>query len=310
MFEIKPSHIIRLAKVNSFPVPDNEMFFFGLRGCLPIDEDSTDFKQSQMVETIDFDHKHPRCTLGQYDPEKGIALFPGSTVPHLSHIQNSLEKGGRGTNMLLTGYHKFYRKGWHKRGKITGHEAFRFDGKLPVRRTADDLDYDSDDRVEYTRPYDNLHAAWSMGTENDYFASAGCQVILGFPKCKKRVDNQGDELPDTAPWKTFKENVYAIAQNKFGYMLLHGRDALKISHSGNKKVSARLRIGSKGELVTTVQKELKKQNYYEGNIDDDFGPLMLRAVLEFQEDKFGSNADDGIVGPLTASGLGINWPTI
>jgi hypothetical protein len=34
----------------------------------------------------------------------------------------------------------------------------------------------------------------------------------------------------------------------------------------------------------------------------------LQAVLEFQEHHFGKNADDSIVGPITASVLHINWP--
>lgn len=35
-----------------------------------------------------------------------------------------------GTNMLLTGFYKDYRKGWHKAGSDTGHEAFRQNSTL------------------------------------------------------------------------------------------------------------------------------------------------------------------------------------
>ncbi|WP_430817081.1 peptidoglycan-binding domain-containing protein [Carboxylicivirga sp. RSCT41] len=305
MIKLSANHIKRLAEINCFAIPKNEMFFFGLRGCIPVSDDSQEFKNEHFIELITYDHIHPRCTIGQFHHEKGIALFPGSTVPHQRNIKRSLERGGNGANMLLTGYYNDYRKGRHKAGKPTGHNAFRQDNKLPVRRTADDLDYDNDDRVEYTRPYDNLHAGWCMGTDHDYFASAGCQVIAGYPKCTKRNDS-----PDTGPWRTFKSNAYSLDQQNFNYMLLNGRDAQKITCSNGQKQPARLRFGSKGKLVSTVQQKLKDLEYYEGKLDDDFGPRTLHALLEFQEDYFGHDADDGIVGQITASALKISWPLI
>ncbi|NMM49292.1 hypothetical protein HH304_12850 [Flammeovirgaceae bacterium KN852] len=209
--------------------------------------------------------------------------------------------------MLLTGFYHDYRKGWHKAGKPTGHEAFRQDNKLPVRRTMDDLDYDNDDRVEYTRPYDNLHAAWCMSSRDSKYASAGCQVIVGYPKCQSRHDSNLKPLPETGPWKYFRENAYNIDQDSFNYMLLTGWDAKRVSASGNKKMSSRLRYGSTGNLVSEAQKALKAKNFYEGKIDGDFGSRTLRSVLEFQEANFGKDSDDGIIGPLTASALNMSW---
>ncbi len=305
MFNLNTDLVKQLVNINYFPVPDNQMFFFGLRGCLTVSDDSSIYKNEHQVELTPFDHVHPRCTLGQFHPEKGIALFTGSTVPHVRNVRKSLDRGGSGTNMLLTGYFKDYRKGWHKPGSDTGHEAFRQDNKLPVRRTADDLDYDNDDRVEYTRPYDNLHAAWSMGPDHDYFGSAGCQVVVGYPKCAKRKNK-----PDTGLWKIFKENAYELEQQSFDYMLLNGRDAQKVSLAGGAKLSARLRFGSSNSLVSEVQKKLQNLHYYEGNTDDDFGQRTLRALLDFQTEYFGAEGDDGIVGPVTASALGIKWRSI
>ncbi|MCX2742258.1 peptidoglycan-binding protein [Mangrovivirga sp. M17] len=289
-------------------LPENEMIFFGLRGCTTIHDDSMEFKEEHTIEIINYDHIHPNCIIGQYHKEKGIALFPGSTVPHFNYVSKSIPKNGRGTNMLLTGYYSDYRKGWHKAGKPTGHEAFRQDNKLPVRRTMDDADYDNDDRVEYTRPYDNIHAAWCMSASDQNFASAGCQVIVGYPKCKRRVDPNLDLLPETGPWKYFRQNAYDIDQKSFNYLLLNGKDALKVATQGNTKLSPRLRYGSQGKLVKEVQKILKNKNFYEGRIDGDFGSRSLRAVLEFQEVNFGLDGDDGIVGPITASAMGLEWP--
>jgi peptidoglycan hydrolase-like protein with peptidoglycan-binding domain len=48
-----------------------------------------------------------------------------------------------------------------------------------------------------------------------------------------------------------------------------------------------------------------------GVIDGDFGRRTLFAVLEFQTARFGADADDGIVGPLTGAELGIDaWPVL
>jgi hypothetical protein len=302
MFILTVNNIRQLAKRNYFQMPDNQMIFFGLRGCLPLRDNSSQFKEGHEMEVIPYDHIHARCTLGQYHPEKGIAVFPGSTVPYMDYIRSSLEQGGSGANLLMTGYYANYHKGWHNEGRNTGHRAFRQDGYLPVRRTSDDLNYDNDDRIDYTRPYDNLHAGWCMGVDNDHFSSAGCQVVIGFPQCVKRND-----APDIGPWKIFKENAYAIEQEDFYYMLLTGREAQEVALNQGNKLSVRLRFGSKGELVRTLQTRLKELNYYEGDTDDEFEARTLKALLKFQEDYFGKDADDGIVGPITASALNIDW---
>ncbi len=273
--------------------------------CLPLFEDSYEFKQDHSCELISYDHIHPRCTIGQFIKETGLALFLGSTVPHKRYIEASLKHKKLKSNMLLTGYYNDYRKGWHKPGKESGHEAFRQDNRLPIRRTYDDLVYDNDDRVEYVTPFDNLHAGWCNGPDHEYFASAGCQVIVGYPKCVKRKG-----APDSGPWYKFKGVAYALEQKSFDYMLLNGSDANKISNSKNEKLSARLRFGSVGDLVSEVQDKLRILKYYEGVIDGKFGSRTLRALLEFQEDSFGIDGDDGIVGPITASALNIAWPKI
>jgi hypothetical protein len=183
---------------------------------------------------------------------------------------------------------------------------FGFRGCLPVDvRTADDFDFDSDDRVEFTNPYDNIHAAWSMGVNHNEYASAGCQVVAGYPQCTRR-DNQ----PDAGPWKVFKENGYNGLQENFPYLLLDGLDAKRVALMDSAKMSARLRFGSTGDLVGKVQKVLNKNGYYEGRIHGDFGSRTLRALLDYQTATFGPRADDGIVGPITASSMGIDWPEI
>jgi hypothetical protein len=302
MFTLTEEHLWRLWDLNHFPVPKDRWVFFGLRGCLPVDDTAPTFAASHPVRVEPVDYLHPRCTLGQWQPGGGFALFPGSTVPHRTHVAASRLASGAGTNQLMTGCYPDYRKGRHKAGSATGHDAFRQDNKLPVQRSSDDLDFDTDDRVEFEQPFDNLHAAWSHGVDHASYASAGCQVVVGFPQCDKR-----DNRPDTGPWRIFKASAYAIPQDSFFYVLLTGHEAQRLAQASASPVP-RLRYGSKGTLVTRVQEALKAQGFYEGRIDEDFGIRTLRALLRFQTAEFGPAGDDGIVGSQTASALGIEWP--
>lgn len=307
IFKLKEDCLRRVCEVNYFPAPDEGMIFFGFRGCLSVDEDNHDFKTVNEIIPKEVDYMHPCCTLGQWLPkEEKIALFPGSTVPHIRFVKNSKERNGKGANQLMTGFYKDYRKGIHKPGKPTAHEAFRQTDGHPIRRTADDFDFDNDDRVEFVNPYDNIHAAWCMGVNHDSYASAGCQVIVGYPECEEL----GENSTDIGPWRIFKNNAYDLEQVSFPYILLNARDIQKVALNISKKMSARLRFGSKGDLVSEVQTKLQKFGYYEGKIDGDFGKRTIRAVLEYQTEMFGPEADDGIVGPITASALGISWPEV
>lgn len=302
-FLFKEEHLVRLCELNHFPVPKNGMILFGLRGCLPTDVDNCKFGKQHGLVTKDLNYSNPRCTLGQWLPEeKTIALFPGSTVPHRNYIKAAFSKNGVGSNQMATGYYSDYRKGMHKPGGSTAHDAFRQTEGRPMRRTSDDYDYQNDDRVEFGNPYDNLHAAWCQGVNAINYASAGCQVVVGYPKC-----NKPNHKNNIGPWKIFIENAYNLTQNSFPYILLEGRDAERVALNEDKKLAARLRYGSKGELVTKLQEALQKADFYEGNLDDEFKERTWRAVMDYQTFRFGPLEDDGIVGPTTADALGIKW---
>lgn len=307
IFTVLETHLRRLCEINSFQISRDDMVFFGFRGCIPETDESPHFQNEHRLIIADVNYVHPRCTLGQWIPREGtFAVYPGSTVPHVKYVKPSKERNGRGANQLMTGYYKDYRKGVHRNGKPTGHEAFRQTDAHPIRRTADDYDFDNDDRVEFTNPYDNIHAAWCMGINHDEYASAGCQVVVGYPKCDKL-----NQQPASGPWAAFKKNAYDVGgQSRFPYILLNGRDAQKVVYAGEKPLSARLRFGSNGALVEKLQTKLQKKDYYEGNVDGDFGRKTIRAVLQFQTDHFGPSADDGIVGPITASALELEWPNV
>ena len=304
--ELTEKILRRICEVNNFEIREKEMVFFGLRGSIPDNVEDYAFGTNQKIVLADVNYINPRCTLGQWLPEEAeLAIFAGSTVPHRDYVHKSVTKGGEGANQLMTGYYSDYRKGVHKAGSPTGHDAFRQVNSHPVQRTSDDIDFDNDDRVEYENPNDNIHAGWCMGINSTQYASAGCQVLVGYPQCQKR-----GQMPATGPWKVFKKNAYDISQKSFGYILLDAHETYRIASAGNSKVSARLRFGSQGDLVKKLQKALQSKSFYEGNLDGDFGERTLRAVMKFQSASFGANSDDGIVGPQTAAVLKLTWPDV
>ncbi len=303
-FDLTNEHLAQLCAINRFAVPVNGVIFFGLRGLLPEDPRDHEFRGSQRLAIAKVDYVHPRCTLGQWNRTEGVlAVFPASTVPALHLFRKKIVDNGRGANQLMTGYYRHgYLQGVHKRGAPTGHEAFRQQGTVPVRRTADDEDYDVDDRVEFGSPMDNLHAAWVSSVTAEKYSSLGCQVVVGKPDSDRHRGNSG-------PWKAFKEFAYGITQKQFPYVLLQGRDAQRIASNASEKELTRLRFGSSGELVTAVQEALKKSGH-DLDVDGKFGNGTLTELMEFQLTEVGPRSDDGIVGPRTAEALGLLdiWP--
>jgi hypothetical protein len=179
------------------------------------------------------------------------------------------------------------------------HDAFGLSqGALSaIRRTTDDLDFDTSDSLEVSNPHDNIHAAYGMNMDGHY-SSSGCQVVLGFPKCTSTTFR-----PEGGPWKTFKANAYDRADQKtFPYVLLDAREAAALSDAPAEALPARLRFGSSGETVRALQGALKVTQ--SGTFDEE----TLRAVLKYQQDEFGLIEATGVVGPRTVEKFGIEWP--
>lgn len=297
-FTIDKKIIQQLVEVNQLEIPEDELVFIGIRGAIIGNANDQEFKTKQDLSLMDVNYINPRCTILQWRQDNNkIAAFPGSTVPHQSSIKSALAKGGAGANNLMTGYYKDYRKGVHKAGSPTGHDAFRQNAPHPIQRSADDMDFDKDDRIEYDNPQDNIHCGWFDGLTSNSYASAGCQVVMGFPKCKRPGRDK-----NTGPWRVFAENAYSISQNAFPYILLTGMEIFNLVSAG-KPVTAKLRYGAFGPLVEALQQKLKAQSFYEGIIDGDFGERTLKAVFAFQKKVFGNTGVDGVVGRVTAEEL-------
>ncbi|MDB5519928.1 MAG: Peptidoglycan-binding domain 1 protein [Tardiphaga sp.] len=133
----------------SFIIPDDEIVFVALRGVQPLQFGGSDFKSAHDAMAVPLDYQHMRCTIAQWDTGKGkLALFVGSSVPHLSAIASHLPRNGNGVNRLVSGCfgdvpglpgHSYF-KGNHG---VDRHLAFRNESKLPIWRTADDTDYEA-----------------------------------------------------------------------------------------------------------------------------------------------------------------------
>jgi hypothetical protein len=299
IFSLTHNLLQNLCAINQFALPASEMLLVGVRGAIVSDGNDQSFKSQQSLNAIDINYINPRCTILQWRPlNKELAAFPASTVPHQTNVKKAVA-GDDSANSLLTGFYKDYRKGVHKAGSLTAHDAFRQNAVHPFRRTFDDLDFDKDDRIEYDNPHDNIHCGWFQSLSSPNFASAGCQVIMGFPQCEKpgRDKNVG-------PWKIFHDNAYSITQNSFPYILVTGLEILNAFTNGGKK--AKLRFGSNGPKVKSLQQALKDRKFYEGIVDGDFGERTMKAVISFQQQKFGNHGADGIVGAITAEELGLD----
>ncbi len=305
-FEVSDALLRRLLALYASPVTkEDEMVFFGFRGCVPARPEDHSFSSFQTLKLSSLNYRNPRCVIGQWKPDEGtVSVFPGSTVPTARYVAASAENNqGNTTNQLFPGYYKFI-TGNHSLGNPTEHRAFRQHGRRIYRRTADDAIYEHTDRVETGVPWDNLHAAFGDSLTGTY-SSAGCQVVLGYPKCKK--------FSDKAPWPEFRDRAYDTNQKVFRYLLLDAAIAAEISEDLDAQQFLRLHCGSHesglppgmGEIIRDVQSKLGVKP------DGDFGATSALETLKLQQKEFGPSQADGVVGPQTAEVLGIqNWPVL
>jgi len=125
---------------------------------------------------------------------------------------------------------------------------------------------DDEDYIEIGNFNDNIHAAWS-NVGGKTHASAGCQVIAGYPDCKRREGNTGH-------WKIFRDYIYSLEQNSFNYLLVPFRWLESIV---NKTMNEMLIFGSNGESVKLLQ------SYFKLPQDGDFVKTTYEAVLKYQK---------------------------
>ncbi|MBR0556524.1 peptidoglycan-binding protein [Ciceribacter sp. L1K23] len=301
------AHLIALWKRSQFPLPTAGIVVFGIRGCRPVDYSGTDFGPGHALEMRELNYTTMNCTIGLWKPGKGLALFPGSTVPYRGVVAGAVSKGGKDVNQLGRGRYKKYIPGWHKFSEgASGHWALRQSCFITLQRTGDDLDYDGNDPWTVTEGAgDNIHCAFGMGPDGKIpdakFSSAGCQTIAG-------LVTKGTEGSERGPWKKFIAPFRRGLSQEYGsteYVLFDAAEVQQMIVNRCKGKSVILRFGSEGALVKKLQASLKARGADVG-VDGDFGPETFNAIKEFQIKTRGSV--DGIVGAETAGALGFELP--
>lgn len=306
---LSEAHLLALWKRSQFPVTPGQIVVFGLRGCRPVDFGGTDFAPHHEIFLATVNYKSMNCTLGQWNPGHGLAVFPGSTVPFGITVSARISANGNGVNQMGRGRYPKYTAGWHKRSEGTnGHWALLQDCPITAQRTGDDADFDTLDRWEVGRQFgDNIHCAFNMGVDGKIpdaaFSSAGCQTIAG--TVKKGVRNSA-----AGPFRTFMMPFADKlgAQKNTEYVLFAADEAQTMIRSRLVGKTVILRMGSQGPLVRQLQDALNRRTGSKLTIDGDFGPPTFQAVIDFQTQQFGPDADDGIVGPASAAKLGFQLP--
>ena len=77
MFTLKEISLHRLCEINNFKIPENSMIFFGLRGCIPVNDENQFFAEEHDLYLININNINPRCTIIQWQPkEKSFSVFP------------------------------------------------------------------------------------------------------------------------------------------------------------------------------------------------------------------------------------------
>jgi len=313
MFELTEAHLRGMFQLANFEFPTDEMLFFGLRGCSPVATQGV-FGASHSLIEKGTDFRHQRCTIGQWHPEQGFAVYAGSTVPRLTGVAARVGNNGNGVNMMATCYltdlpgtsdHR-YQKGDHGLSPPSrAHRAFRNPNNLPIWRTGDDTDYEGDDRLVYEQAFDNLHCSRHMDHLIPGYSSLGCQVVAGSPGGS--TSNPGGEK---GPWKDFIGAAYALEQRRFRYALFNEGEALRTAALGVEGRTQSIRFGSTGDLARYVQEGLERAGHDIGaaGADGVIGFRTLLAIRDVQLAAFGPSGVDLVVGPATAAEIGLSWP--
>jgi len=236
------------------------------------------------IESKQIDHESMNCSFLLINNNK-MMILQGSTSPHKKYLTTALKNNGKGANQLEPGFYRYYSKGSHSPSVETAHKALRQTRQQPVRRSSDNLIFDLNDRIEIANVNDNIHAAW-CNVNGKTHASAGCQVIAGYPDCQKRKGN-------TSHWKLFHDHIYSLNQNDFNYLLIPFR---WVENTVNKVMKPIIIFGSVSEDVKKIQK------FFNIAQDGIYLKETYQKVLEFQKQQ--KISVDGIVGSTTLSKMG------
>ncbi|KRR10019.1 hypothetical protein CQ12_06320 [Bradyrhizobium jicamae] len=296
-FPFTAADIEMLCALNDFPVGEAGVtpVLFGLRGATIVSGGSGSdglWREEAVLKNIRPNHQETRCVMGVWDRQQGkIAVYSGSTVPHAEAVVSWFRTREAG-NLLPSGLYR-YICGEHngRPGCFLLRKSIASKRKVIVRRTADDLTYESGDIFQNMAPGDNIHPSFS--SESGWFSSFGCQVIIGSATSSGQHSGQ---------WAKFRRSAGLLDANgepgrPYLYLLLTGDEVLMASEArrrgrGLQEMSGlrRLRFGSQGARVTRLQDRLGI-----AAPDGDFGPATAEALHNRQRTR--TQRSDGIFTP-------------
>jgi len=236
------------------------------------------------IDSKRIDYESMACSFIVFKDDK-MMILQGSTIPHIKYLTKALQLNGNGSNQLECGFYKSYARGLHYPSEQTAHQALRQTKAQPIRRSSDNLSFDSKDRIEIANVHDNIHAAW-CNVDGKTHASAGCQVIAGYPECKKRKNN-------TSHWKLFHDHIYSLPENEFNYLLVN---YWWLERTVNKTMKSTIIYGSESDQIKKIQ------HYFHIFEDGIYLKDTYQHILKFQASH--GLVADGIIGEQTLKQIG------
>lgn len=259
-FDLSADVLDRLISLNLFePYQDKGAVAFALRGAKLVSGMDAEKVPSVRVEVTRPDHINFNCLIGIYHiSTRTISVYVGSTVPCRKAIFN-YPNGGSKSNLLPNGLYSYY---------IWRHKTIKPALRLSQsNKTVDTLEAgqpgtvlrSKNDYVLGTRdvwdpddgPLDNVHCSYYTTYVPDlgsYYSSWGCLTIRG----KKTGTDQ---------WGKFQKLLSNIGSKaRVDLILLTGKDAalasLQLEDDATLETLVRLRVGSRGDPVSELQKRL------------------------------------------------------
>jgi WD40 repeat protein/predicted chitinase/peptidoglycan hydrolase-like protein with peptidoglycan-binding domain len=302
-FEFTAADLELVIRANRFePTREQHRILFGLRGAELV-SGSKASGPSLRLRLARPNHRDFRCVIGVYNTDtNALSGYIGSTVPWYAYVHDFYQRGGQEprTNILPTGCYPYF-VGPHGAHQIPG--CFRLgtgfgdnqQERVAVLRTLNDVTYNTEDAFDLSIPHDNLHPSFGARI----FQSRGCQTVRGTYSGRH-----------TGEWAEFRLAVGLQERGdngrRFDYVLVTGLEAAIASKLRRSAPTpspgdvlerlTRLRHGSRGELVVSLQQKLGLKP------TGLFGAAETKALAELERKRFGGA--DGVYSPELDKRLG------
>ena len=305
-FLISGATLARLVDRSAFHLKGKRILF-GIRAGKLVEGRYGEWMKEALICENEVDGENLRCLLGIWNLETHeIALFPASTIPHLSwQEKQAMSPDKRISNCLGSGAYNYIVGAHEPEGRAFEEGAFRLSRLQPAFawRFYESAHEFSLEKGEPTLSVvnDHIHSAQTTNKSGDIsFSSAGCQVIEG--------DHTPPAMP-TGPYQRFRILAEQSAMpsplevgNEYLYLLTHVRQ-LEALTAGDESI--RLMQGSFGMTVRLLQEALMREGTLdENNIDKGyFNGFTAKALYDYQK-REGLRAD-GIATERDLKKLGV-----